>query len=52
MRRYDLENVPVVAGDSSDKLVGVLDLRKALRKISAEILHRRTVADEMTLATG
>ncbi len=52
MRRYDLENIPVVAGDGSDKLVGVLDYHRALRKISAEILHRRTVADEMALATG
>jgi Kef-type K+ transport system membrane component KefB len=52
MRRYDLENIPVVSGDGSDKIVGVLDRRKALRKISAEILHRRTVADEMALATG
>jgi len=52
MRRYDLENIPVVASDGSDKIVGVLDSRKALRKISAEVLHRRTVADEMALATG
>jgi Kef-type K+ transport system membrane component KefB len=50
MKRYDLENMPVVASDESDKLVGVLDHRKVLRKISAEVLHRRKVADEMALA--
>jgi len=47
MRRYDLENIPVVASESSDKLVGVLDYSKALRKISAEVLHRRKMADEI-----
>ena len=47
MRRYDLENVPVVAGEDSNELVGVLDYRKVLRKISAEVLHRRKKADEM-----
>ncbi len=52
MRRYDLENMPVVAGAESDELVGVLDYRKTLRKISAEVLHRRRVADEMAPATG
>ena len=52
MRRYDLENMPVVASDVSDKLVGVLDYRLVNRKISAEVLHRRKMADEMALATG
>jgi len=52
MRRYDLENMPVVASGESDELVGVLDYRKTLRKISAEVLHRRRVADEMAPATG
>ena len=52
MRRYDLENMLVVAGGESDELVGVLDYRKTLRKISAEVLHRRKVADEMAPATG
>ena len=45
MRRYDLENVPVVAGDEGEQLVGVLDYHRALRKVSAEVLHRRRVAD-------
>ncbi len=52
MRQYDLDSMPVVAGDDGDKLVGVLDYRKTLRKISAEVLHRRKQADEMALATG
>jgi len=43
MRRYDLENMPVV-GDG-DKLVGTLDYHKVLRKVSAEVLHRRKMAD-------
>ena len=45
MRRYELENIPVVAGDDSDELVGLLDYHVVNRKISAEVLHRRKVAD-------
>jgi hypothetical protein len=41
-----------VAGEGSDELAGVLDYRKALRKISAEVLHRRRTADEMAMAKG
>ena len=52
MRRYDLEQMLVVADEDSDRLVGVLDYRRTNRKISAEVLHRRKAADEMTLATG
>jgi len=52
MKRYDLENMLVVAGDDNDKLVGVLDYHKALRKISAEVLNRRRTADQMALAAG
>ncbi|MHC4889384.1 MAG: CBS domain-containing protein, partial [Planctomycetota bacterium] len=52
MSRYDLENMPVVASGESDELVGILDYRKTLRKISAEVLHRRRVADEMAPAAG
>ncbi len=48
MRRYHLENVPVVAGKDSDELVGVLDYSKVLRKISAEVLHKREMADAHT----
>ena len=47
MRRYDLEDMPVVVSEDSDKLVGVLDYRMVNRKISAEVLHRRKAADEM-----
>jgi len=52
MRRYNVENMPVVTDDGNDTLVGVLDYRKVLRKISAEVLHRRQAADETVLATG
>jgi CBS domain-containing protein len=51
MRQFDLDSMPVVAGEG-DRLVGVLDYRKTLRKISAEVLHRRKQADEMALAGG
>lgn len=52
MSRFDLESMPVVAGADSDELVGVLDYRAVNRRISAEVLHRRKVADEIALATG
>ena len=52
MSRYDLESIPVVAGDKDDKLVGVLDYRKVHRRISAEVLNRRRAADEVALASG
>jgi Kef-type K+ transport system membrane component KefB len=52
MRRYHLENVPVVAGKDSDELAGVLDYSKTLRKISAEVLHRREKADGLAMTTG
>ena len=52
MRRYDLEHIPVVADADNDKLVGVLDYRRMNRKISAEVLHRRKVADEMAMVAG
>jgi len=50
MRRYDIESIPVVADDSSNQLVGVLDYRKVNRKISAEVLHRQKTADGMAVA--
>ena len=52
MRRYDLQNMAVVASEDSDKLVGVLDYSKAMRKISTEVLHRRKTVDEMAMAAG
>jgi len=52
MKHYNLESMPVVANDSSNKLVGVLDYRMVNRKISAEVLHRRKTADETAAATG
>lgn len=52
MKQYNLENMPVVASDESDELVGVLDYKKTLRKISAEVLHRRKTAEEMAITTG
>lgn len=52
MRRYNLENMPVVAAEDSEQLVGILDLSKALRKVSAEVLRRRKTADGVALATG
>jgi len=51
MRRYDLESIPVVTDDDSNRLVGVLDYRKVNRKISAEVLHRRKTADGITAAS-
>lgn len=50
MRHYNLDHIPVVTGQDSDDLVGVLDYRKTLRKISAEVLHRRKMAEEMALS--
>jgi predicted transcriptional regulator len=50
MQRYSLENIPVVAGKEDNRLIGVLDKSKTMRKISAEVLHRRRAADEMSLA--
>ncbi|MHC4642206.1 MAG: cation:proton antiporter domain-containing protein [Planctomycetota bacterium] len=52
MRRYNLDHIPVVTGEDSDEFVGVLDYRKALRKISAEVLNRRKMAEEMAMAKG
>jgi len=52
MRRYHLESLPVVAESDSDKLVGVLDYRRVMRKISAEVLQRHKTADGLALATG
>ncbi len=45
MNRFSLENLPVVESEHNDRLVGVLDYRKTMRKISAEVLRRRQIAD-------
>ncbi len=49
MRHYNLETMPVISPRDRDKLVGMLDLPKTMRKISAEVLHRRQRADGMQL---
>jgi Kef-type K+ transport system membrane component KefB len=52
MKRYDLQNLPVVASKETNKLIGVLDYSKAMRRISTEVLHRRKTADGLAMATG
>jgi len=52
MRHYDLECIPVVAGVDNDELIGVLNYHKVLRRISAEVLHRRKTADGVRQAAG
>ncbi len=52
MRRYNLDHIPVVTSQDNDEFAGVLDYRKMLRKISAEVLHRRKMAEEMAMAKG
>jgi Kef-type K+ transport system membrane component KefB len=50
MRRYNLESIAVISPADKDKLVGMLDLPRTMRRISAEVLHRRQKADGMQLA--
>ena len=52
MRRYHVEDLPVVAADNSDRLLGVLHYSKTLRAISAEVLRRRETADGLGVAAG
>lgn len=52
MRKYNLENLAVVGSNNDDRLVGMLDYRKAMRRISTEVLHRRRQADGVVLAAG
>lgn len=50
MSRFDVENIPVIDPANDKKLAGMLDQRKVMRKISAEVLNRRQKADGMQLA--
>ncbi|MBN1804110.1 MAG: cation:proton antiporter [Sedimentisphaerales bacterium] len=50
MNLYDIEGLPVVDSESNNKLVGLLDRRKTMRKISTEVLNRRQKADGFQLA--
>ena len=50
MHRYDFEDLPVVKNKDELKLLGVLNVRRANRKISAEVLNRRKTAEGLTLA--
>ncbi len=52
MRQYNLEHLPVVADQNNDRLAGILDYRTVNRKISAEVLKRRRLADEMAATAG
>lgn len=45
MRQFDLKDIPVVTDRDGNKLVGVLNYSRVLRKISAEVLRRRKTAD-------
>ena len=47
MQLYDIENIPVVDSKDGKNLVGLLDYRKVLRRISTEVLNRRNLADGM-----
>ncbi|MHC4266392.1 MAG: CBS domain-containing protein [Planctomycetota bacterium] len=51
MQRYDLENIPVVTGEDNEQLIGILDYRRAMRKISAEVLRRRKDAEGSAILT-
>jgi len=52
MQAFHIEEIVVVKDMLKQELVGVLEYRKAQRKISAEVLRRRESADGLTLATG
>lgn len=49
MKLYDMESIPVIESTDDYKFLGMLDLRKTVRRISAEVLRRRQKADEMQL---
>ena len=52
IRKYDLEQIPVVASDDTNTLLGILDYRKVNRRISAEVLRRRKIADGNPMPTA
>jgi Mg/Co/Ni transporter MgtE len=52
IRKYDLEQIPVVASDDTNTLLGILDYRKTNRRISAEVLRRRKIADGTHMPTA
>ena len=52
MQKFDIEEIIVVDRSDDQKLVGVLDYRKSLRKISTEVLRRKESADQMAGAAG
>ncbi|MCD4831134.1 MAG: cation:proton antiporter [Anaerohalosphaeraceae bacterium] len=47
MQKFDIDEIVVVNNTEEARLVGVLDHRKAQRKISAEVLRRRETADAL-----
>ena len=52
MQRYHVEDLPVVAPDGSDRLLGVLHYSQILRAISAEVLRRRETAQGPGVRAG
>jgi Kef-type K+ transport system membrane component KefB len=52
MRRYHVEDLPVVAAEDEERLLGVLHYAKTLRAISAEVLRRRETADALGAAAS
>jgi len=46
-RRLDLEHLPVLSSETTDKYIGVLDCRAVRRQLSAEVLARQQKADSI-----
>jgi CBS domain-containing protein len=44
MRTMQVEALPVLRSPENDELLGILDLRQARRKVSAELVRRQTTA--------
>lgn len=51
IRQLDIEYLPVVTGDNSDKHIGMLNLRSVRRRLSAEVLAKQKEADDMYALT-